>query len=92
MARELSADPSVRELLDGEPAPDFGAAWADNLVMRVHDQTTKLTSLVAREGLRFAPSTPLAQMLDWLEEAEHQIADVRAAVQERLRDQQVQVS
>lgn len=90
VARELSADPSVRELLDGEPAPDFGAAWADGLVMRVHDQTTKLTSLVAREGLRFAPSTPLVQMLDWLEEAEHQIADVRAAVQERLRDQQVQ--
>jgi hypothetical protein len=86
VARELIAEPTVRELLDGEPAPDFGARWANPLVLRINDQTGKLADLVKREGLVFAPHTELAVMLKFLGEAERQIADVRAAVQERIQD------
>lgn len=80
-------EPTVKELLGGEPLPDFGAAWADKLVMRVNGNALSLTSLVEREGLVFSPGCDLDAMYDYLLEAERQIADVRAAVQERIRDQ-----
>lgn len=85
---DLDREPTVSELMRGEPIPDFAASWADNLVLRVHGNVRELTSLIKREGLRFAPSTPLQEMYDWLLDAERQIADVRAAVQERMQDQQ----
>lgn len=88
LIRELAADPTVAELLGNEPLPDFGANWADKLVCRISEQTDRLTSLVRREGLVFTPGADLAGILHLLESAERQVADVRAAVQERLRDQQ----
>lgn len=83
---DVAAEPTVRELLRGEPLPDFGAAWVDKLIIRVHDRTLALASHVKREGLVFAPGADVELHLRWLEEAERQVADVRAAVQERVRD------
>jgi hypothetical protein len=89
LVRTLSTDPTVRELMRDEPVPDFGAAWANTLVLRVHDQAGKLAAHVKREGLVFAPNTELDTMLKFLRQAEAQIADVRAAVQERVQDAQL---
>lgn len=89
LARELIAEPTVRDLLAGETPPDFGAHWADKLVLRISEQSDKLTSLVQREGLVFAPGADLHIFLDLLNTAERQIAEVRAAVQERVRDEQI---
>jgi hypothetical protein len=86
VARELSADPTVRELMGGGPIPDFAAAWADNYVVRLDEQASKLASLVRREGLVFSPGAELEVFLDMLERTEQRLADVRAAVQERVRD------
>jgi len=88
--RELSEDPTVRELLGGEPIPDFGASWADLLIVRLDEQAGKLTSLVGREGLVFSPGAALADFLEMLERVERRVAEVRAAVQERVRDAQMQ--
>lgn len=87
--RVLQAPPemTVGELLAGEPMFDPESTWADNLVLRIHTNAEALTARVRREGLRFAPSTPLQEMLDWLLDAERQIAEVRAAVQERVNDE-----
>ena len=90
VARELAADPTVAEIMQGQPVPDLGAAWADNYVVRLDEQAAKLTSLVAREGLVFSPETPLQRMLEFLERTEQRLADVRAAVQERLQDAQME--
>jgi hypothetical protein len=84
---DLEREPTIDELMGGESIPDFAASWADNLVLRVHGNARDLTALVKREGLRFAPSTPLSEMYDWLLDAERQIAEVRAAVHERMQDQ-----
>ena len=86
VARELLREPTVRELLGGEPVPDFGASWADLLIVRISEQTDKLTSLIKREGLVFSPDAELMPFLEMLDSAERAIADVRAAVQERIRD------
>jgi hypothetical protein len=89
VARELMRDPTVAEIMQGEPVPDFGAAWSNRLVDRVNEQTEKLAELVKREGLIFAPDTDLELMLRWLMDSEARIADVRAAVQERIQDAQM---
>jgi hypothetical protein len=89
LVRELSADPTVRELLDNQPIPDFGAAWADLLVVRIDEQAAKLTALVKREGLVFSPDSDLPHFLEMLERSEREIAEIRAAVQERVRDAQI---
>jgi hypothetical protein len=86
VARELNADPTVRELLGGEPLPEFGASWADLYVVRIDEQAAKLTSLIEHEGLVFSPDSELQPFLDMLERTERRVADVRAAVQERIRD------
>lgn len=86
LARDLIADPTVAELMRGEPVPDFGAAWADTYVVRLEEQADKLTGLVKREGLVFSPDADLPWFLEALERTERQVADLRAAVQERLRD------
>jgi len=80
---------SVSDLMDGEPIPDFSSTWADKLILRVHTNAQALTSLVTREGLVLAPNADLGEMYGWLLEAERMIADIRAAVQERIRDQKV---
>lgn len=86
MVRDLSEDPTVRELLGDEPAPDLGAAWADKWVIRLDEQAHKFTSLVKREGLVFSPDSDLTWFLEALERTEGRIAEIRAAVQERIRD------
>jgi hypothetical protein len=89
LARELSSDPTVRELLKGEPIPDFGASWADLLICRIDEQAAKLASLVKREGLVLSPDADWPGYLEMLERIERRVADVRAAVQERVRDEQI---
>ena len=91
IVRELSSDPTVRELLGDEPIPDFGARWANRLIDNLNVQSNKLATLVKSEGLVFAPHTDLDLMLRWLEETEAQVADVRAAVQERVQDARMEV-
>ena len=86
LARELMREPTVRELLGNEPVPDFGASWADKLVVRLDEQACKLEGLVKREGLVFSPDSDLVPFLEMLERTERRVADVRAAVQERIRD------
>jgi hypothetical protein len=86
VAEELLREPTVRELLDGEPTPDLGAHWANRLVDSLNVQAGKLGELVKAEGLVFAPDTDLDLMLRWLEETETKVAEVRAAVQERIQD------
>lgn len=87
-ALTVTEEPTVQALLNGDDF-DPAAAWADKLVLRVHTNVEALTSLIKREGLRFAPSTPLPEMLGWLEDTERQVSEVRAAVQERIRDEEL---
>lgn len=82
-------DPTVADLLGDLPVASFGAEWADRLVLRIHTNAEALSDLVRREGLRFAPSTPLDEMLGYLSEAELRIAELRAAVQERIQDRAI---
>jgi len=91
VARELSSDPTVRELLGDQPVPDFGANWVDVPIVRIDEQAEKLARLVEREGLVFSPDSELAPFLEMLMRAERNIADVRAAVQERIRDARIEV-
>lgn len=86
VAEELLREPTVRELMGGEPLPDLGASWADLHVVRLDEQAGKLASLVKREGLVFSPESELRPFLDMLERTERTVAEVRAAVQERIRD------
>jgi hypothetical protein len=89
LARELMAEPTVAEIMQGEPLPDFGAAWADKYVVRLDEQAAKLAAHVKREGLVFSPNPDLETLLRMLERTELRIAEVRAAVQERIRDEQM---
>jgi hypothetical protein len=86
VARKLASDPTVAEIMQGEPLPDFGAAWADKYVIRIGEQAHRLESLIRREGLVFSPNADLPRLLEELDSAERRIAEVRAAVQERVRD------
>jgi hypothetical protein len=90
VAEELMREPTVRELLGGEPTPDMGAAWADKYVVRLEETADKLTALVRREGLVFSPDADVAWFLEALKRAEHQVAELRAAVQERIQDQRME--
>jgi hypothetical protein len=89
LARELMAEPTVAEIMQGEPLPDFGAAWADKYVVRLDEQAAKLAAHVKREDLVFSPNPDLETLLRMLERTELRIAEVRAAVQERIRDEQM---
>jgi hypothetical protein len=86
MARRLADDPTVAEIMQGEPLPDFGAHWADSYILRLDVQAAKLAHLIEHEGLVFSPSSNVPRFLETLERVEHQVAEVRAAVQECVRD------
>jgi hypothetical protein len=92
VAVDLMADPTVRELVDSAPLPDFADAWVDRIVVNVSEQAHKLASQIQREGLRFSPDADMASFLRMLEAAERRIADVRAAVQERVRDAAIEAT
>jgi hypothetical protein len=92
VAAELMTDPTVADLIGDHDPWSFGKEWADNFVVRLHENAFKLTTQVRKHGLRFSPSSELSEWLRYLSEAEHEIAEVRAAVQERINDQRVEVS
>ena len=71
--------------------------WIDTLVIRVDKNTRELEALIAHNGLRLAPidhadedaESPEAWAFARVDAAERRLAEVRAALQERLHDQQV---
>lgn len=90
VARGLLADPLVSELVGDDP-PVFGTNWADALIVAVDEKAHMLAALIRTEGLVFSPESDLDGFLRMLERSEARIADVRAAVQERLRDRRIEV-
>lgn len=76
--------PTVDELMEGEKF-DPSESWADTLIMRVGINGRKLGAHVAKWGLVIG-SLSAEDALEYLETAEREIAEVRAAVQERIRD------
>lgn len=92
IARTLLDDPTVAEIMQGEPLPDLSSAWADASIVRVSESVHRLASLVDREGLVLSPGADVDQLLGMLAKAELRVAEVRAAVQERVRDDRLKVA
>lgn len=83
---EHRTEPTVKELMGGD---HFNPAehWADNLILRIHTNARALDKLLQRAGGVILGSLSPEEAFEYLQEAERQIAEARAAVQERLRDE-----
>lgn len=82
---EHSSGLTVRELTGGGKF-DPDESWADALITRIGVNGRKLKAHVAKWGLVIGSMSD-EDALDYLESAERAIAEVRAAVQERIRDE-----
>lgn len=81
---DITRDPTTRDLMGGERF-DPSETWADALIVRVQAAAHRLKKRVEREGLRLG-SLEIEEAFEMLNEAEANVAEVRAAVQERIRD------
>lgn len=81
----------VRDLMDDGDGFDPSESWIDSYVIRVERASADMESQVKQWGLVFG-TMPLHEALEWLGMAERRIADARAAVGERLRDQAREVT
>lgn len=63
-----------------------GESWADKLIMRVHGNARDLARHVQQWGLVLG-SMPQDEAFEYLDAAERYVAEVRAALQERLADE-----
>lgn len=87
---EHRADDSISGIIgSGESLDDLTASitesWADEQIQRVHYTSDKLARHIQKWGLVLG-SLSNEQALDLMERAEHDIAETRAALQERVRD------
>jgi hypothetical protein len=76
--------PTARDLTGGEPF-DPSADWADTLILRVDTNTRALENHVKQRGL-WIGSLGEIEALEYIARSEHRLAEVRAALQERMRD------
>lgn len=76
--------PTVEELMGGDRW-DPSESWIDTLVIRVNRNAAEISGHIKKWGLVFG-SMPPEEALQWITEAEQKIADVRAAIQERVLD------
>lgn len=83
--REQATEPTVREL--GGEGVDLSQEWADQPILTVAAAAAKLAARVA-SGLILG-SLPQERALEYLETAERQVAEARAAVQEQIRDKEL---
>jgi hypothetical protein len=101
--RRAAARVAHREMIrinknDSEPEPtaiDLGAddfdpseQWADTLVIGVNRKARELSKHVQAWGFVLG-SMPSREALEYLEEGEQLIADLRAAMQERVQDEEM---
>ncbi len=87
---EHRTDDSISGIIgSGESLEDLTASitesWADEQIQRVHYTSDKLARHIQKWGLVLG-SLSNEQALDLIERAEHDIAETRAALQERVRD------
>lgn len=80
--REEHADTDRREIRE-EFEPNN--LWADNLIVRLHNNALELRGWIQRKGGLLLNMEP-RQAVDYLLEAEQLIADARAAAQEQVQD------
>lgn len=76
--------PTARELMGGERW-DPSESWADTLLIRCNRNLRELGAHVQKWGFVLG-SMPVEDAYQYIEETERIAAEVRAAVQERLRD------
>lgn len=81
---EHNTTPTVEELMGGDRW-DPSESWIDTLVIRVNRNAAEISGHIKKWGLVFG-SMPPEEALQWITEAEQKIADVRAAIQERVLD------
>lgn len=81
-------EPTAGDLMEGEPF-DPSASWANTRIISAHSAARKLHGQVEKWGLVLGGSFAEEEAYEMLDETERWIAGVRAAVQERLRDQRV---
>lgn len=91
LAQREEHDLRVRDLMDNDDRFDPSESWVDSYVIRVERASADMESQVKQWGLVFG-TMPLHEALEWLGMAERRIADARAAVGERLRDQAREVT
>ncbi len=83
-------DDSIKGIIaSGESLDDLTASitesWADELIQRVHHNAGKLARHTEKWGLVLGSLTN-DEALDMIENAERNVAEIRAALQERVRD------
>lgn len=83
--REHATGPTVGELMGDTPFRP-GDQWMDGPIMRVAEVARNLVRRFHSEGLVLG-SLPIERALEYLEQAERDVAEVRAAVQERVREE-----
>lgn len=83
--REHQATPTAGELMGDTPFRP-GDQWMDGPIMRVAEVARNLVRRFHSEGLVLG-SLPIERALEYLEQAERDVAEVRAAVQERVREE-----
>ena len=77
-------EPTVRDLMGGERF-DPSESWADTHIIRVQEKAHFLRRQVEKWGLVLG-SLSEEEAFEMLQETERNVAEVRAALQERLRD------
>lgn len=82
--REQVTEPTVGELM-GDEQFDPSQVWADSLIISVTAAVAKLAARVKREGLVLG-SLEVEEALADLETAEGRIAEIRAALRERITE------
>lgn len=82
--REHQTTPTVGELMGDDPF-DPSQVWADSLIISVTAAVSKLAARVKREGLILG-SLEIEEALADLEAAEARIAEIRAALRERITE------
>lgn len=82
--REQVTEPTVGELM-GDEQFDPSQVWADALIISVTAAVAKLAARVKREGLILG-SLEVEEALADLETAEGRIAEIRAALRERITE------
>jgi hypothetical protein len=82
---------TVGDLVSGSETPEqmrqsISEPWVGTLIAKGDSWSSSLTRHIARWGLVLAPSDSIEETLETVERIERRVAEVRAALQERIQD------
>jgi hypothetical protein len=85
---------TVGDLVSGSETPEqmrqsISEPWAGTLIAKGDSWSNNLVQHIARWGLVLEPSASIEETLETVERIERRVAEVRAALQERIQDRNV---